>query len=118
MIATQEQNGDGRRGHRRGQPAEGLAYEIGRYTLRSGPRPALRMTDVATYLIVHRLQHDWRFPTRLTARSTALYLRVAPDAWTGHSRPGGIDQDRPVTPEVAGSSPAAPVKVLQISICI
>jgi hypothetical protein len=25
---------------------------------------------------------------------------------------------RPVTPEVAGSSPVAPVKVLQISICI
>ena len=28
------------------------------------------------------------------------------------------DDRRPVTPEVAGSSPVAPVKVLQISICM
>ncbi len=31
---------------------------------------------------------------------------------------GDVAERRPVTPEVAGSSPVAPVKVLQISICI
>jgi uncharacterized protein (TIGR02246 family) len=42
--------------------AEGAAYEIGRYTLQFTPEAGARVTDVATYLVVHRPQHDgsWR----------------------------------------------------------
>jgi ketosteroid isomerase-like protein len=42
--------------------AEGLAYEIGRYTLHFRPEAGAPVTDVATYLVVHRRQHDgsWR----------------------------------------------------------
>ena len=42
--------------------AEGLAYETGRYTLQFRPEAGGPLSDAATYLIVHRLQHDgsWR----------------------------------------------------------
>jgi len=41
---------------------DGIAYEIGRYTLRFRPEAGASVTDVATYLVVHRPQHDgsWR----------------------------------------------------------
>jgi ketosteroid isomerase-like protein len=41
---------------------EGIAYEIGRYTLHFGREDSVPATHVATYLVVHRRQHDgsWR----------------------------------------------------------
>jgi ketosteroid isomerase-like protein len=42
--------------------ADGLAYEIGRYTLCFGPVGGTPVTDLATYLVTHRRGHDgcWR----------------------------------------------------------
>jgi uncharacterized protein (TIGR02246 family) len=44
------------------EQADGLAYEIGRYTLRFTPEADAPVTDEATFLVIHRRHQDgaWR----------------------------------------------------------
>jgi uncharacterized protein (TIGR02246 family) len=54
--------------------AEGIACEIGRYTLRFGHEDGTPVTDEATYLVVHKRQHDgsWLRATEIFTWSTRL----------------------------------------------
>jgi uncharacterized protein (TIGR02246 family) len=54
--------------------AEGIACEIGRYTLHFGHENGAPVTDEATYLVVHKRQHDgsWRRASEIFNWSTPL----------------------------------------------
>ena len=67
-------------------------------------------------LIPHEAPGSPRPHPRIPARQDRKALRTA--GIPAYPRSARKRQDRPVTPEVAGSSPVAPVKSLQISICI
>ena len=53
---------------------EGIAWEIGRYTLHFGHENGEPLTDEATYLVVHKRQQDgsWRRASEIFTWSTPV----------------------------------------------